>query len=483
MLEVVRGLRGTTALGIVLVTVVAGQAAGQEPVTTPGGTIEGTIYDSLLTRGPLKGATVYIVGTNHVVTSDVRGRFSIARVPDGDYSLTFAHVAFDSAGVQAPVVAVRVTSPATARVIIATPAGASLVKAACPGPRAEASGLLLGVVRDVDTAAPLAGARVFSRWFELSIDKKGPQYQTLETSAVSDQSGVYRLCGVPADIPVFVRAQAGTQETGRVEVDFSGAEVAFRDFAVSLVDTAAQVVPDSLLERSADSTALVGRGTSMLRGVVRDDNGRPVPNARVGLLDGGRSVTTSSDGRFALANATAGTQTLELRAIGFEPTRRTVVLKSNAPTETDTITLGRTAQKLASIRVLGTRKDGRLTRFGFDERRRHGLGFFLNAEEIQSKSGIYLGDVLRFAPGVTTEYTRRGRVFTMRSTANGDRCSPAYFLDGMRWYALEGSPILELERFLTLRDVAGVEVYRSGSGMPMQFDTGSGCGSIAFWTK
>ena len=82
MLDVIRGRCGSTALGVVLVTVVAVQAVGQEPVTTPGGTIEGTIYDSLLTRGPLKGATVYVVGTNQVVTSDVRGRFSIARVPD-----------------------------------------------------------------------------------------------------------------------------------------------------------------------------------------------------------------------------------------------------------------------------------------------------------------------------------------------------------------------------------------------------------------
>jgi hypothetical protein len=107
----------------------------------------------------------------------------------------------------------------------------------------------------------------------------------------------------------------------------------------------------------------------------------------------------------------------------------------------------------------------------------------MDADEIAKKNGIYLGDVLRYAPGVTPQYTSRGRIFTMRSTANGDRCLPNYFLDGHRWFALEGSPILELERFMTLNAIDGVEVYRSGAGMPMQFDTGNGCGSVVFWTK
>ena len=107
----------------------------------------------------------------------------------------------------------------------------------------------------------------------------------------------------------------------------------------------------------------------------------------------------------------------------------------------------------------------------------------MDAEEIAKKSGIYLGDVLRLAPGVVAEYTPRGRVFTMRSLAKGDRCSPNYFLDGHRWFALEGSPILELERFMALNDVAAVEVYPSRAGLPMQFDTGSECGSVVFWTK
>ena len=485
MLGTYPGPRWTLSLGILFAAVLATRSAAQDPAPpqTPVGSITGVVYDSLLTRGPLRGATVYVIGNTRVVTSDGRGRFTIDSIPQGEQHITFSHHVFDSAGIQAPVVRVLVGAE-PARTTLAMPTSGTILKAACPGPRAESTGLLLGVVRDVDTGAPLRGARVVSRWFELTIERQGPRYTTPEAVAVADDNGVYRLCGIPADVPVFVRATSGEQESGRVEVYFSDREVAFRDFGISLLDSAARAVPDSLLQVSTDSTALFGRrGLSTVRGVVRDVGGKPVANARVGVLDNGTSVLSNEDGQFSLVGVPAGTQTLELRAIGYQPLRKAVTMKSSGTTDVDTTRLDRAAQQMASIKITGARKDGRLTRFGFEDRRRSTGGFFMNADEIQKKSGMYLGDVLRFAPGVMANYTSKGRTFTMRSTSTGDRCSPNYFLDGHRWFALEGSPILELERFMTLNDLAAVEVYRSSGGMPMQFDTGNGCGSVVFWTK
>lgn len=208
---------------------------------------------------------------------------------------------FDSAGVQAPQVPAHVTGAARVRVAIATPKGTTLVRASCPGSQAEQTGLLLGVVRDVDNGAPLAGARVVSRWFELTIDRQGNRYATLETTATADRAGVFRLCGVPADIPVLVRAESGSQQSGRVERYFNGSDIAFRDFTVSLADTAARVVPDSMIATSEHSSGVTApRGTAAIRGLVRDANGRPLGSARVGLLDRRETVATGSDGRFVL---------------------------------------------------------------------------------------------------------------------------------------------------------------------------------------
>lgn len=180
----------------------------------------------------------------------------------------------------------------------------------------------MGLVRDVDSGAPLPGARVASRWFELTLDRQGRRhYEVLETAATTDVAGVFRLCGVPNDVPVFVRAQSGTQQTGRVEVYFNGSDVAFRDFAISMGDTAAHAVPDSLLETSEDSTAVEPpRGTALVCGVIRDDNGRPLGNARVGVMDRRGTVATDADGRFSLAGVPAGTQTLEVRRSATRPT-------------------------------------------------------------------------------------------------------------------------------------------------------------------
>lgn len=456
--------------------------ATAQSLERPAGTIVGVVYDSLLTRAPLQGATVYVIGTTLVATTDARGRFTISGVPDGSQTLTFSHPAFDSAGVMAPQVSVMVAPSSKVDVTLAPPRGATLVKATCPGPRADGTGLLIGVVRDAERGAPLGGARVGSRWFELTIGKKGPKYETYQASATSDANGVFRLCGIPGDVPLFVRAQADGQASGRVEVYFAGEEVLFRDFSISITDTAARAIADSLFDRS-DSTAIVRvPGAGLARGVVRDANGGPLANVRVSVLDGSMVAVTDTDGRFVLTGVPAGTQTLELRAIGYAPTRRTVVLPSGTPAEVAT-TLNRATQKLASISVVGTRADGRLSKYGFEERRRRGNGFFMDATEIAQKSGIKLGDALRFAPGLVPNYTSKGRTFTMRSKWNGDRCAPTYYLDGMEWQALDRSPILDLEQFMSLNDLAAVEVYAGGAGTPMQFDKGTGCGAVVFWTK
>jgi len=55
--------------------------------------------------------------------------------------------------------------------------------------------------------------------------------------------------------------------------------------------------------------------------------------------------------------------------------------------------------------------------------------------------------------------------------------------DGMQWQALDRSPILDLEQFMSLNDLAAVAVYAGGAGTPMQCDSGTGCGTVVFWSK
>ncbi|MBI3568120.1 MAG: hypothetical protein HY084_07965 [Gemmatimonadetes bacterium] len=60
------------------------------------GSIVGTAYDSLSTRGPLANATVVLVERARYATADARGRFRIDSVPDGHYTIGCLHPVLDS---------------------------------------------------------------------------------------------------------------------------------------------------------------------------------------------------------------------------------------------------------------------------------------------------------------------------------------------------------------------------------------------------
>jgi hypothetical protein len=326
---------------------------------------------------------------------------------------------------------------------------------------------------------------VSTRWFEMSLGRGGPRHDNPQVAALSDANGVYRLCGIPIDIPLFVRAVADSQQSGRVEVFSKASAVMFRNFTVSRRDSAARLVSDSALDAVVDSAAAFARpaGSARISGSVRDQNGHALANATVSMLDRPGSVRSDADGRFTLVGVPAGSQTVELRAIGFAPTRRTVSLRSGA-TEILTFTLDRSATTLAEVRIMGTRSRAAISRSGFEERRRSAAGWSIDADEIAKIGAIFVGDLLRRAPGMVPQYNARGeRNYTMRSTAAGDRCTPTYFVDGVRWFAMTGPAIVELDRYLTTHELYGIEVYGGGASTPIQFDTGSGCGAVVFWTK
>ncbi|MCO4100319.1 MAG: carboxypeptidase-like regulatory domain-containing protein [Gemmatimonas sp.] len=63
-------------------------------------------------------------------------------------------------------------------------------------------------------------------------------------------------------------------------------------------------------------------GTGTVRGKVTNTAGAPVPNAQVfiaGTQNGGQS---GADGTFTITRVTAGTATVRVRMIGYEPTER-----------------------------------------------------------------------------------------------------------------------------------------------------------------
>ena len=443
------------------------------------GRITGSVYDSLVTNGPLAQATVMVVGTNLSRITDGRGRFQIDSAPVGPVQLTFFHPVLDSIGIGAGVWDLSVVATGELRVSLGTPSGPTLRRTLCPGlVDSSNTGLVMGRVRDVDRRTAVAGARVSTNWLEVLFGPRGPSSERFEASAASVSSGAYALCGVPLDVPVFVRASFGDQVSGPAEVFANSRPVLFQDLSISLTDSTSRLSVDSALHAAVTEDQVRPPGTATLNGLVRDLNGRPVGGARVALHGGGGVAVANREGTFRMAGLPAGTQTLDVRAIGFTPARRTVDLGSNVATSV-TWDLDRRAAELPKVTVLG---GSRLERNGFQARARQGHGSFLSESQIAAMSGFTGMDVLRRAPGLMMEYrnTARGslRVVTMRS-AGRRRCVPNLFVDGGPW--VDGWD--QFGNFMMKADIQAVEVYPSTITVPPQFDKHNGCGSVVIWTR
>ncbi|MEP6691040.1 MAG: carboxypeptidase-like regulatory domain-containing protein, partial [Gemmatimonadaceae bacterium] len=128
-------------------------------------TVSGTVYDSIA-RHPLGDAVVQLIaatpgGPSYTTTADAAGRYAVAGVQAGHYSIGFYHPTVDSLGIDGPVRAVDVAGGDT-RVSLALPSARRMIAAIC-GVRATATdstALVVGHLRDASTGEPIAAGSV-----------------------------------------------------------------------------------------------------------------------------------------------------------------------------------------------------------------------------------------------------------------------------------------------------------------------------------
>ncbi len=185
-----------------------------------GGRIVGAVFDSL--RAGLPGARVYIEGTGAEVLTDGQGRFELANLEPGVYSVTFSAPYLERyAFVPAPFeVEVAAQASAPAQINFAAPTMTRVVDNLCrdeerpketanlPGGGALTNnGILVGQVTD-STGAGVSGVmvRVLSRDFDVGQDVSASSVvtRTLRSgrsgfAVQTNASGHYRACWVPVD--------------------------------------------------------------------------------------------------------------------------------------------------------------------------------------------------------------------------------------------------------------------------------------------
>jgi hypothetical protein len=214
-------------------------------------------------------------------------------------------------------------------------------------------------------------------------------------------------------------------------------------------------------------------GTAQLSGTVLGADGKPLEGAQVYLVGTAVGARADSRGVFRLTGLPAGTQTVEVRLLSYAPKRYTVDLSPAREMRLAAVMDTRT-QVLGEVRVEGKPKSDIP---GFDDRAKRGLGTFLNREQIEQRQSVLTTDLFRTIPGLTVGFD--GTNYVVQSS-RGTGCQVQWYLDGSPYDNSQN----DLDQFLRPDDIEAVEVYKSPSEVPVQYQGRNGsCGTILVWTK
>ena len=459
-----------------LVVATAGSAQGGPPQQD----VTGTVFDSVAAR-PLADAIIQLrpadtTASRNVYSarSDARGRFRIDSVTPGVYVAGFFHESLDSLGLAPPLREVHVGARSTS-VALAVPSARTIITTLCGAAAvSDSTGTLIGFVRDARTLAGAADATVFIRWTRVIL-KPIVRIEQPEATAPARDNGWFALCNVPVGLPIQVVAASGGDSSGAVSVVAQAKGLDRVDLYVGESEPAgdsAQLAIDSLLPES-----VVRRGPARLTVRVRRSDGRRVSGAVVHVAGSRETALSNDSGTAHLVDLPSGSRMLQVRAVGFVPVHEHVrLLQRPEPNEVD-VTLTDARSYLDTVRVVARRVFSR-DASGFERRKRMGLGTFIDRDVIDRKRPFYTTELFRGIPAVTLSQGRFGSTLVLMRGSFGGTCSPAVYVDGLRF----GSGDIDFVSFP--EDLEAVEVYVRGSQSPPMFSDPRGtCGSIVLWSR
>ena len=219
--------------------------------------------------------------------------------------------------------------------------------------------------------------------------------------------------------------------------------------------------------------------------VVEAVTDKAVPGATVRLRENGESVSMAiagASGGFILTAPRAAEYTLEVEHIGYALFTLGPV-QLGADQASDMVL--RLTMQVIPITPINVEVDARvpkLERAGFYDRRRLGIGTFLERRQIEDHRSRTAADVLRRVSGL--RLVVQG-YFTDVQARGSSGCRPGFYIDG----ALVSGPRRTVTSFnledLPAPDLEAIEVYPGAAGVPPQYNGGGNslCGLILFWTR
>ena len=267
---------------------------------------------------------------------------------------------------------------------------------------------------------------------------------------------------------------------------------------------------------------LTGRGDvsgqQHMRGRLLDvDSNQPIAAGYLQLLalDSTVVASTMSDaqGNWRLVVPRPGRYFVAARHPGYQPWTSAAVDVAAGDQLNAVFHIKRLAVRLDPIEVRAEAVRQYLEVSGFFERQRGNFGHFMTPEAIEKRQASRVTDLLTAIPGVQRVALTGGSVgpahIQLRgsSLSQGGLCRPRIFVDGLMYSTGDSRPIRRtdadateradedllrrMDQAISLDDlghpsiIAGIEVYRSASQVPVQFGGTSVdtlCGVIVIWT-
>lgn len=215
-----------------------------------------------------------------------------------------------------------------------------------------------------------------------------------------------------------------------------------------------------------------------ITGLVVGADSVPVMRAQLALSGTALRAVSDSTGAFWLSDVPPGRHHLNVRMLGFSPASLTIQL---TPGESLDLRVGMKALDPVSLPTVDVRASIPHALRGFEERRLHGPGIFLQYEDIARYQPREVTDVLRRLPGLSVRSSAGPYGTNTVVTQRGSRCAVMYFLNGSPFPVMGDQPI---DNFVSADELVAVEVY-TPSELPPQFNSvayASRCGVVGLWT-
>ena len=227
-------------------------------------------------------------------------------------------------------------------------------------------------------------------------------------------------------------------------------------------------------------------------GQVIEENSRvPVPNAVVELLDTNqervRTISADEKGYYTIKAPEAKKYYIRVRRIGYVentggpfPIGAKDTLNIDFRILKETQVLDEVTVAVESYNKSIVKK--RLEQVNFNSRKNKPFGTYFARGEIQEKNLFRFSDLLRGTIGVII---RDGHIWNAR-----ENCPMKVVKNGLELFSpealkLEGTAAFSafnVDNFINVDRVAGVETYVNQIGQPKQFGSVSRCGLVLVWT-